>query len=197
MNEGLYVELGQLVPDDTFDEAAAVIRAEQGDMQSGRLKRAFSVLAASKLSAMMAEKLRQIDLLPIFAKGWGESPEMKAEAEKSENSPDVRFVRLGKFEQILELFPILKVSVLGLSSEPIKLSLTLEAEFDAVEVGLAKGHIVEAGGGVCQLVALLRYGQFSFPAGLAPVEVKLGNGRRFEMPGIKITGAKSPETSIG
>ena len=191
MNEGLYVELGQLVSDQAFDEAAAAIRTEQGEIEGGRMKRALSVLAGSKLSALMAEKFRQIDLLPIFARGWGASTELKAEADKSENAPDTRFLRLGKFEQIVELYPIVKVSIFGMTSEPLKLSLTMEAEFDAVEVGLAKGHIVEAGGGVCQLVALLRYGQFSFPAGLAPVEFKLGNGRRFEKPGIKVTGAKS------
>lgn len=188
MNEGLYIELGELMTQEAFDDAAATICAEQGDEGGQRLKRALSVLGGSKLAALMAAKLREIDLLPIFAKGWAHSPELKAHADKSEETVDAKFVRLGKFEQIVELFPIMKVSILGVTGPPIKLSLTIEAEFDAVEVGLAKGHIVEAGGGVCQMVALLRYSQFSFPAGLAPVEFKIGKGRKFTEPGIKVTG---------
>lgn len=195
MNMGLYVDLADLVSPQAFDDAAATISAEQSDAGGGRMKRALSILGGSKLASIMTEKLREIDLLPIFAKAWSSSPELKAEAEKSEASPNPKFVRLGKFEQIVELFPIVKISVLGLTSQPLKLSLTLEAEFDAVEVGLAKGHIVEAGGGVCQMVALLRYGQFSFPAGLPPVEFKLGNGRKFEQPGIKVIGKKADESS--
>mgnify|MGYP003504790463 FL=1 len=196
MNEGLYVDLGTLVSQQAFDDAAATISAQQGEEGGGRMKRALSALGGSKLASLMAEKLAQIDLLPLFAKAWGGSPELRAEAEKSAADPNPKFVRLGKFEQIVELFPIVKISVLGLTSQPLKLSLTLEAEFDAVEVGLAKGHIVEAGGGVCQLVALLRYGQFSFPAGLPPVEFKLGSGRKFEQPGIKITGKKAEDSTV-
>lgn len=195
MNEGLYVDLGTLVSQQAFDDAAATISAQQDEEGGSRMKRALSVLGGPKIASLMAEKLAQIDLLPIFARAWGGSPELKAEADKSAADPNPKFVRLGKFEQIVELFPIVKISVLGLTSQPLKLSLTLEAEFDAVEVGLAKGHIVEAGGGVCQLVALLRYGQFSFPAGLPPVEFKLGSGRKFEQPGIKITGKKAEESA--
>lgn len=194
MDEQMMVELAELVPVTSFDEAAAVIQAEQGEDGSGRMKRALSVMAGSKLYAAMADKFRQIDLLPLFAKGWGESPELKDEADKAGGEP--KFLRLGKFEQIVELYPILTVSALGLSSQPIKLALTLEAEFDAVEVGLAKGHIVEAGGGVAQISALLRFGQFSFPAGLGPVEKKLGNSRRFIDPGIKITGKPAEQQSV-
>jgi hypothetical protein len=188
MEEQLTFELAELVPVESFDEAAAMIQAEQGEEGGGRMKRALSVMAGSKLYAAMGERFGQIDLLPIFAKGWGESPELKAEADKAGESSQPRFLRLGKFEQIVELYPILTVSAFGLSSDAIKLALTLEAEFDAVEVGLTKGHIVEAGGGVCQMSALLRFGQFSFPAGFGPVEKKLGSSRRFTQPGIKITG---------
>jgi hypothetical protein len=193
MDDQLTFDLAELVPVECFDEAAAVIQAEQGDGGGGRMKRALSVMAGSKLYAAMAGKFREIDLLPVFAKGWGESPELKAEADKAGDTAQPKFLRLGKFEQIVELYPILTVSAFGLSSAPIKLALTLEAEFDAVEVGLTKGHIVEAGGGVCQMSALLRFGQFSFPAGLGPVEKKLGNSRRFSEPGIKITG--TPEAA--
>jgi hypothetical protein len=188
MDEQLTFELDELVPISSFDDAAAAVKAEQGEESGGRMKRAMSVMAGSKLYAAMADKFRQIDLLPVFAKGWAESPELKAVADKDGDAAVPKFIRLGKFEQIVELYPILTVSTLGLSSQPIKLALTLEAEFDAVEVGLTKGHIVEAGGGVVQVSALLRFGQFSFPAGIGPVERKLGNSRRFSEPGIKITG---------
>lgn len=195
MNEGLYIELQELITQEAFDDAAATISAEQGEEGGGRLKRALSALGGSKLAALMAARLREIDLLPIFAKGWANSPELKAQSDKSEGTPDAKFVRLGKFEQIVELFPIMNISILGMTTQPVKLSLTIEAEFDALEVGLAKGHIVEAGGGVCQMVALLRYGQFSFPAGLAPVEFKIGKGRKFQEPGIKVTGKSESATT--
>lgn len=195
MSEGLFIDLGLLISPQAFDDAADTISAEKGASEGGRWKKALAVRGGSKLASIMSEKMSKIDLLPLFAKAWGQSPELKAEAEKSETQLTTKFVRLGKFEQVIELYPIVKISVLGLSAEPIKLSLMFEAEFDAVEVGLAKGHIVEAGGGICQMVALLRYGQFSFPAGLPPVEFKVGKGRKFQQPGIKVTGKKDAVTS--
>lgn len=185
------VELGQLVPLESFDEAATVIAQEQPDEGGSRLRRAFAALGGSKLAAAMAEKFQEIDLLPLFAKGWGESDELKEEADTAEPKGQPKFVRLGKFEQNLDIYPILSVSLLGLTVEPVKLTLTLQAEFEAVEVGLKRGYIVELGGGFCRLSALLKYGQFSFPAGVAPVDIQLNRTRRFTEPGIAITGRKA------
>ena len=187
------IELNQLVPVESFDEAANIVAQEQSGENSGRMRRAFAALGGSKLAAAMAEKFREIDLLPLFAKGWGESDELEKESDTAPANGQPKFVRLGKFEQNLDLYPILSVSVLGFTAEPVKLTLTLQAEFEAVEVGLKRGYIVEVGGGFCRLSALLKYGQFSFPAGVAPVDIQLNNTRRFSDPGIAITGRKSSE----
>ena len=188
MQQGLNIELDQLVPIETFDEAAVVIANEQGEAEGKRMKRALSVMAGSKLYAAMSEKFRQIDLLSLFAKGWGESPAIKSEADRLNEASEPKFIRLGKFEQLIELYPILTVSIAGLSGQPIRLALNLEAEFEALEIGLTKGYIIEAGGGMGKLSAVLRFGQFSFPAGIGPVEFQMKDSRRFEQPGIAITG---------
>jgi hypothetical protein len=188
MNEPMRVDLFDLVPQQCFNDAAQKVAEEQGEKGDGKLKRAMKLLAGSKLSAAMAEKFRELDLLALFAQGWAQSPEI-GNHEASDGK--AKFVRLGKFEHELDLFPMLTISMAGFTSEPIKLALTIQAEFEAVEVGLTKGYLVEIGGGFATLSALLKYGGFSFPAGVAPFEWQLSGGRKFDQPGIKLVGKKS------
>lgn len=180
------IELDELIPQSSFDEAAEAIRSDLSDAGGGRLKRAIAGLAAPRIAAAMAAQLRQLDLLPLFIQSWGKSPEIAAVAEETEASGTPRFVRLGKLEQNLDLYPILTISAWGLTSSPIQFTLTMQAEFEAVEVGMNSGHVVEIAGGFCRLSALLKFGQFSFPAGLSPKEWQLGKGRQFEKPGVAI-----------
>ena len=180
------IELDELIPQSSFDEAAEAIRSDLSDAGGGRLKRAIAGLAAPRIAAAMAAQLRQLDLLPLFIQSWGKSPEIAAVAEETEASGTPRFVRLGKLEQNLDLYPILTISAWGLTSSPIQFTLTMQAEFEAVEVGMNSGHVVEIAGGFCRLSALLKFGQFSFPAGLSPKEWQLGKGRQFERPGVAI-----------
>lgn len=188
------IELNSLVPQESFDAAAAAIKEDIGEQGGGRLKRAIAGLAASRISNAVAAKFREIDLLPLFARGWGSSPAMQAAATESKDMPQPKFVRLGKFEQDLDLYPFLSVSAWGIQSTAIQLTLTLKAEFEAVEVGLSKGYIAEIGGGLCQLSAVLKFGQFSFPAGLAPVEWQLGSGRKFDAPGLPLLSAAAKKS---
>lgn len=180
------IDLGSLVPPESFEAAAASIKQELGEQGGGRLKRAIAGLAASRIGHAVAAKFRDIDLLPLFAKGWGNSPEMQAAAAETKEAPQPKFVRLGKFEQNLDLYPLLTISAWGVESAPVQLTLTLQAEFEAMEVGLSKGYIAEIAGGFCRLSALLKYGQFSFPAGIAPIDWQLGSGRRFDAPGLPV-----------
>ena len=180
------IELDELIPQSSFDEAAEAIRNDLSDDGGGRLKRAIAGLAAPRIAAAMAAQLRQLDLLPLFIQSWGKSPEIAAVAEATEASGTPRFVRLGKLEQNLDLYPILSISAWGLTSSPIQFTLTMQAEFEAVEVGMNSGHVVEIAGGFCRLSALLKFGQFSFPAGMSPKEWQLGKGRQFEKPGVPL-----------
>lgn len=187
------IELAALIPPETFDAAAEQAREElAGDKKAGRLERALTGLAGPRLAAAMAEKLKTIDLLPLFIQGWGKSPEIEAEAKASEGSDAPRFVRLGKLEQDLDLYPILGISGFGISANPIQFTLTLKAEFEAIEVGMHKGYVVQIGGGLCRLNAVLKFGQLTFPSGLDPIEWQVGKGRKFEEPGLPLirSGAK-------
>ena len=186
MNQFEQIELDDLVPQASFDEAAEAVRNDVSDEGGGRLKRAIAGLAAPRIGAAMAAQLRQIDLLRLFVEGWGKSPEIAAVAQETEASNAPRFVRLGKLEQNLDLNPLLTVSAWGLSSSPLKFTLSMQAEFEAVEIGISSGHVVEIAGGFCRLSALLKFGQFSFPSGIAPKELQLGSGRRFEKPGVPL-----------
>lgn len=150
------------------------------------MQKAMNGLAGQRIAAAMAEKLKQLDLLPMFIQSWGKSPEIAAEARASEASDEPRFIRLGKLEQDLDLYPIMGISGFGISASPIKFSLTLKAEFEAIEVGLEKAYVVQIGGGLCQLAAVLKLGQFAFPTGVDPVEWQVGKGRRFEKPGVPL-----------
>jgi hypothetical protein len=89
-------------------------------------------------------------------------------------------------EQDLDLYPILGISGFGLTANPINFTLTLKAEFEAVEVGIEKAYVVQIGGGLCRLNAVLKLGQFTFPTGVAPLEWQVGKGRKFEKPGVPL-----------
>ncbi len=180
------VELSALIPPETFDAAAEQAAAELGEQGGGRLQKAMNGLAGQRIAAAMAEKLKQMDLLPMFIQSWGKSPDIEAEAKASEASDEPRFIRLGKLEQDLDLYPIMGISGFGISASPIKFSLTLKAEFEAVEVGLEKAYVVQIGGGLCRLAAVLKLGQFAFPTGLDPVEYQVGKGRKFDKPGVPL-----------
>ncbi len=180
------IELAALVPPESFDAAADAARAEVGEQGGGRLQRAMTGLVGSRIAAAMDAKLKELDLLPLFINGWGKSPELAAEAKSSEESNAPRVVRLGKLEQDLDLYPILGISGFGLSANPIQFTLTLKAEFEAIEVGFEKGYVVQIGGGICRLAAILKFGQLSFPSGLKELEWQVGKGRRFAAPGLAI-----------
>ncbi len=186
MNQFEQIELDELVPPESFAEAAEAIRNQEGEESSGLLKRAIAGLAAPRIGAAMAAQLRQIDLLPLFIQSWGKSPDIAAVAQETEASGNPRFIRLGKLEQNLDLLPILSISAWGMTSKPLKFTLSMQAEFEAVEVGLHSGHVVEIAGGFCRLAAILKFGQFSFPSGMAPKELQLGKGRQFEKPGVPL-----------
>ena len=181
------IELAALIPPETFDAAAQQAQADMADDQgSGRLKRAMTSLAGPRIAAAMSAKLSQMDLLPLFIQGWGKSPAIEAEAKASQASAEPRFIRLGKLEQDLDLYPILGISGFGLSASPIQFTLTLQAEFEAIEVGMENGYVVQIGGGLCRLAAVLKLGQMTFPSGFDPVEWQVGKGRKFEKPGIAL-----------
>lgn len=180
------IELAALIPPETFDAAAEQAALELGEQGGGRMQKAMNGLAGQRIAAAMAEKLKQLDLLPMFIQSWGKSPEIAAEARASQASDEARFIRLGKLEQDLDLYPIMGISGFGISASPIKFSLTLKAEFEAIEVGLEKAYVVQIGGGLCRLAAVLKLGQFAFPTGVDPVEWQVGKGRRFEKPGVPL-----------
>lgn len=185
------IELAALIPPESFDAAAEQAREELAcDAKSGRLQRAITGLAGPRIAAAMAAKLKAMDLMPLFIQGWGKQPEIEAEAKASEAGGEPRFIRLGKLEQDLDLYPILGISGFGISARPIQFTLTLKAEFEAVEVGMEKGYVVQVGGGLCRLAAVLKFGQLTFPSGLDPVEWQVGKGRRFEKPGVRLLASK-------
>jgi hypothetical protein len=178
--------LDELVPAECFDAAAEQLREDIGDQGGGRLKRAIGGLAAPRIAAAIGQKFREFDLLGTFVKGWAESPELAEAAAKAKDEAQPKFVRLGKFEQELDLFPLLTLSAWGLSAEPIKFTLNLQSEFEAVEVGLHKGYLIQLGGGFCRLAATLKLGPCMFPSGIPAKELQLGKGRQFDKPGIPL-----------
>lgn len=188
------VDLNDLVPPETFDAAADAAReAMAADEKSRRLSRALTSVAGPRIAAAMAEKFKQIDLLLLFVEGWAKSQAIAKVAESSNTSAEPRFVRLGKLEQDLDLYPILGISGFGISANPIQFTLNLKAEFEAVEVGLERGCVIQIGGGVCRLCAGLKFGQMSFPSGLNPIEYQVAKGRKFDKPGVRIV----PQTGKG
>ena len=178
--------LDELVPAECFDAAAEQMREDLAEQGGGRFKRALARLATPRIAAAIGQKFRAIDLLGTFAKGWAEAPALVEAAAKIEAEDEPKFVRLGKLEQELDLFPLLSLSAWGLTAEPIKFTLNLQSEFEAIEVGLHKGYMIELGGGFCRLAATLKLGPCIFPSGLPAKELQLGRGRHFDAPGIAL-----------
>jgi hypothetical protein len=178
--------LDELVPPECFDAAAEQMREDLADQGGGRFKRALAGLATPRIASAIGEKFRAVDLLGTFAKGWADAPELAEAAAKTEGADQPSFVRLGKLEQELDLFPLLSLSAWGLTAEPIKFTLNLQSEFEAVEVGLHKGYLIQLGGGFCRLAATLKLGPCIFPSGIPAKELQLGRGRQFDKPGIAL-----------
>ena len=178
--------LDELVPAECFEAAAEQMREEVGEQGGGRLKRALAGLATPRIAAAIGQKFREIDLLGTFARGWADAPGLAEAAALAESDVQTKFVRLGKLEQELDLFPILSLSAWGITSEPIKFALNMQSEFEAVEVGLHKGYMIQLGGGFCRIAATLKLGPCMFPSGIPPKELQLGKGRQFEAPGIPL-----------
>ena len=186
LNEFDSLALDELVPPECFDAAAEQMREDLGEQGGGRLKRALAGLATPRIAAAIGQKFRAIDLLGTFAKSWADAPALVEAAARTASEDQPNFVRLGKLEQELDLFPLLSLSAWGLTAEPIKFTLNMQSEFEAVEVGLHKGYLIQLGGGFCRLAATLKLGPCMFPSGVPPKELQLGCGRQFDAPGIAL-----------
>ena len=186
LNEFDNLALDELVPPECFEAAADQMREEVGEEGGGRMKRAMAGLATPRIAAAIGQKFREIDLLGTFAKGWADLPDLADAAASAETSGPPKFVRLGKFEQELDLFPLLSLSGWGITTAPIKFAINMQSEFEAVEVGLHQGYMIQLGGGFCRLAATLKLGPCMFPSGIPPKELQLGRGRQFAAPGIPL-----------
>ncbi len=179
-------DLNRLIDDKAYDEAAEAVRDELSGEGGTVWKRALAVMGGSRIREAVTAKFKQVDLIEAFARGWAKNSDIQEAAEDAAKDGASRFVRLGKFQQYLDLFPILTISAAGIQSAPVKLILSLDGEFEAVELALRNRHITEVGGGLLKLGAVLRYGPVNFFAGKVPEEFQLPAGKRFKEPGIRI-----------
>jgi hypothetical protein len=190
MNKNFELDLEQMIPPESFDEAAKAARENlEGAGGSGdkRWAKALSALGGSKIAAAISAQLKQHDLLKDFAEGWAKSPAFAVFADKKKH-PDGKSetVKLGSFKQELTYEPELTLSAAGLTSGPISFTIALKAEFDAVEVTVLNAHLTEMGGGTIKVAVDFKCGAVKLFTKSTPVEYKLVERKKFPDPGISL-----------
>jgi hypothetical protein len=190
MSKNFELDIEQMIPAESFDEAAKTARANlegAGDSGNKRWAKALSALGGSKIAAAISAQLKQHDLLKDFAEGWAKSPAFAAFLDKKKH-PDRKpeTVKLGSFKQELTYEPELTLSAGGLSSGPISFTIALKAEFDAVEVTVLNGHLTEMGGGTCKVAVDFKCGDVKLFTKATPIEHKLVERKKFADPGIRL-----------
>jgi hypothetical protein len=191
MNNDIQIDIEQLIPPESFDEAAVAARAQlevTGDKSNAKWAKALSALGGAKIAAAISEQLKSKDLLSAFAQGWANSPVFNAYKDQSKHAPDKpEFVKLGSFKQELTYSPELSLSAAGISSPAIGMTIAIKAEFDAVEVTIMNARLTEIGGGSCKIAIDFKVGEVKLMTKSTPLEFKLMNRKKLPDPGIGIS----------
>lgn len=191
MNDRIELDIEQLIPPTSFDEAAVAARAQieaSGDKGNAKWTKALSALGGAKIASAISEQLKSKDLLAAFAEGWAKSPIFNAYKDQSKHAPDKpEIVKLGSFKQELTYNPELSLSAAGMSSPPIGMTIALKAEFDSVEVSILNAHLTEIGGGSCKIAVDFKVGDVKLFTKSTPIEFKLMDRKKLPEPGIGIT----------
>jgi hypothetical protein len=191
MNDRIELDIEQLIPPESFDEAAVAARAQiegSGDKGNAKWAKALSSLGGAKIASAISEQLKSKDLLAAFAQGWANSPVFNKYKDQSKHAPGKpEFVKLGSFKQELTYNPELSLSAAGMSSPPIGMTIALKAEFDSVEVTIMDAHLTEIGGGSCKIAVDFKVGEVKLFTKSTPIEFKMMDRKKLPEPGIGIT----------
>ncbi len=186
MAKSLNLDLTKIISADAMDEAAEQVKDKVANENNGTLSKAAMSLGGAAIGQAIMEKLKDYDIIEQFAQGWADNPALQAVV-KMITKPEVPTAyRMGKFNQQIDLLPEISLSSLGISSKPIQFMLTLNANFDALEIAVHNFHLTHAGGGFCALSGTLKLGDFTFPSSLPPQQFQLAENKIFAAPGIKI-----------
>jgi hypothetical protein len=190
MTDGFHLDIEQLIPAESFDQAAIEMGRQlsaDGEAGSKKWTKALSALGGSKISAAISEQLNHYDLLALFAEGWVKAAMFDGFKDKDKHpvgKPE--FVELGSFKQELIFNPQLSLSSLGIESMPIGMTIAVKADFDAVEVTILNARLTEIGGGSCKIAIDFKCGEVNIFTKSTPLEFKLMDRKKLPAPGIEI-----------
>ena len=191
MNDRLELDIEQMIPPESFDEAAVAARAQleaTGDKGNAKCAKALSALGGAKIANAISQQLKSKDLLAAFAQGWANSPVFNAYKDQTKHAPGKpEFVKLGSFKQELTYSPELALSAAGISSPSIGMTIAIKAEFDALEVTIMDAHLTEIGGGSVKIAVDFKVGEVKLVTKSTPIEFKLMDRKKLPAPGIGIT----------
>ena len=191
MNDRLELDIEQMIPPESFDEAAVAARAQlevTGDKGNAKWAKALSALGGAKIANAISQQLKSKDLLAAFAQGWANSPVFNQYKDQTKHAPGKpEFVKLGSFKQELTYSPELALSAAGISSPSIGMTIAIKAEFDALEVTIMDAHLTEIGGGSVKIAVDFKVGEVKLVTKSTPIEFKLMDRKKLPAPGIGIT----------
>ncbi len=147
-------DLEVLLSEDTVEAAGRKAKDLLTDGYAGKWARVALPLLGDRMLSAIEECLGEFDLLGAFAQGWAKSRELAAIPAGKRTH-----VRLGKHVVEQDLHPSLTFRLGALASDPLRFTLTLQAEIEAVELKIVDRHITRIGGGQFSLGALLKYGE--------------------------------------
>jgi leucyl aminopeptidase (aminopeptidase T) len=189
MAEKQQLELVKLISDEAMGKAADFVKEQVKNDGNHALAAALSSIGGKQISDAIGKKLEEIDFVELMANGWCLIKELKEAIVDAKQGSKAKF-RLGKFSHEIELLPEITLSAGGMSTKPLPLKFTVNANMEAVELLVESGNLVEASAAIGKLSAKMKFGDVDLPTGIPAKEFKLAKPKSFAAPGIRITGPK-------
>lgn len=177
------IDFNEIFSAEAFDEAAQGIKAELEAGGDSKAAKALEALGGSKISSALSDKMQEQDLLVVFAEGWAMAKELRDHKDPKKYPPETpSFVKLGSFKQVVDFHPEFTFSAMGVESKPVKLTLSVTGQFEAVELTVLNAHVTEAGGGKCKLSFDLKAGGVRFPKKIEALDYPIPGRKKFPKP---------------
>lgn len=178
-----HIDLEVLLSEDTVARAGEKAKDILAEGHGGKWAGVSIPLLGDRMLTAIDEELASFDVLGAFAQGWSKARELAAIPAGKRTH-----VRLGKHTVEQDLHPTLTFRLGPVASDPLRFTLTLQAEIEAVELKIVDRHITRVGGGQFNLGAVLKYAEQELGGGDRLWRCKIPGDYKFKTP-IRIVGA--------
>lgn len=150
-------ELRELLPvsRESMEDAMKNALCENPGIRPSRL--AWGFIGTEATTALRG--VLDCDVFELVARGWCVAKELLEYADPARHPPGERsIVHLGAHSFVKTIHPVLDVTIDAVHCPLLRFTVELAANFRAVALSIADGHVTAAGGGDGDVSAQLKYG---------------------------------------